>query len=47
MTELNKSEIVKVSGGFAPVVVAAMWLGRAGAVAGLAAFGYYFYNREN
>lgn len=47
MTELHRSEMLKVSGGVAPVVIAAMWLGRAGAVAGLAAFGYYFYNREN
>lgn len=46
MRVLNYSELDEVQGGVPPVVVAAIWLGRAGAVGGLISLGYYFYNRK-
>lgn len=45
MRIIEESEFESVSGGFPPIIMAAMWLGRAGAVGGLIGLGYYFYNR--
>jgi len=45
MRTLENSEVAAVSGGAVPLVVAAMWLGRAGAVGGLISTAYYFYSR--
>ncbi|WP_280963582.1 hypothetical protein [Ferrimonas balearica] len=44
MKELSVSELNIVVGGH-PIAIAAMWLGRAGAVGSLGALAYYFYER--
>lgn len=46
MKTLTHSEVNTVNGGGIPLVVAATWLGRAGAVGSLIGLGYYFYNRQ-
>lgn len=44
MIELREDEIVSVNGGH-PLLLAAVILGRAGAVGGLIGLGYYFSQR--